>query len=56
MRIKRVVLTVEPYPKCVVSGEPLGYFSAVFEITRTDNEVVYVDAKSFVALSKMIAS
>lgn len=56
MKIRRVVLTEEPYPKCVVSGEPLGYFSAVFEITRTDNEVVYVDAKSFVALNEKIAA
>jgi hypothetical protein len=45
MKIRRVVLTEEPYPTCVVSGAQLGYFSPVFEITRDDGTVVYVAAE-----------
>ena len=52
MKIRRIVLTEEPYPKCAVSGEQFGYFSAVFEVTRSDGQVVYVDTKSFTALNK----
>jgi hypothetical protein len=52
MKIRRVVLTEEPYPTCVVSGKQLGNFSAVYEITREDGTVVYVDHKTFTALNK----
>ena len=52
MKIRRVVLTEEPYPSCVVSGKEMGYFSAVYEITRDDGQIVYVDHKSFVVLNK----
>jgi hypothetical protein len=52
MKIRRVVLTEEPYPTCVVSGKQLGHFSAVFEVTKEDETVVYVDHKSFIALNK----
>lgn len=55
MKIRRVVLTEEPYPSCVVSGEEMGYFSATFEVTRDDGQVVYVDAKSFFELNKRIS-
>jgi hypothetical protein len=52
MKIRRVVLTEEPYPNCAVSGEPFEYFSPVFEVTRADGTLVYVAAKSLVALNK----
>jgi|688.fasta_scaffold948533_2 hypothetical protein len=56
MKIRRVVLTEEPYPNCIVSGEELGYYSPVYEITRDDGQVVYVSAKTFFALNKLIAA
>jgi hypothetical protein len=52
MKIRRVVLTEEPYPTCAVSGKQLGNFGAVYEITREDGTVVYVDYKTFIALEK----
>lgn len=54
MKIRRLVLTEEPYPKCVVTDKQLDYFSPVFEVTRDDGEVVYVDAATFTALFKTI--
>ena len=54
MRIRRVVLTEEPYPICVVSGKQLDYFSPVFEVTRDTGDIVYVDAATFNAMNKTI--
>ena len=54
MKIRRVVLTEAPYPTCAVSGKQLDYFSPVFEVTRDDSEVVYVDAAAFTAMNKTI--
>ena len=49
MKIRRVVLTEEPYPTCVVSGKQLKEYSATFEITRDDGTVVYVAAEDVIA-------
>ncbi len=43
MKIRRVVLTEEPYPTCAISGKPLGYFSAIYEVTQDDGKVVHID-------------
>ena len=56
MKIRRVVLTEKPYPTCAISGKPLGYFNAVYEVTQKDGKVVYLDAGAVSALFKTIDS
>ena len=52
MKIRRVVLTEEPYPTCVVTGKQLKEYSATFEVTRDDGTVVYVAAEVGLELFK----
>ena len=52
MKIRRVTLTEEPYPKCIVSGKQLKEYSATFEVTRDDGTVVYIHHEAFTALRK----
>jgi hypothetical protein len=53
MKISRIVLQEEPYPKCAISGKQLGYFQPVFKIERYGGEEVYVDLESYLALNRM---
>ncbi len=54
MKIRRVVLTEKPYPTCAISGKQLKDFSATFEITRDDGDIVYVDAQVGLSLFKPV--
>jgi len=52
MKVRRVTLTEEPYPICVVSDKQLKEYSASFELTRDDGTVVYIAAEVALELFK----
>ena len=54
MKVRRVVLTEKPYPTCAISGKPLGYFNAVYEVTQKDGKVVHVDHAAVNALLRTV--
>jgi hypothetical protein len=54
MKVRRVVLTEEPYPICAISGKSLGYFNATYEVTQADGKVVYVNYAAVNALLRKI--